>query len=81
MVGIEANGSHNAYPTDLILASEGVVDDAVGAMPIVVTFDKAARGGLTYSRAVEDRVFSFEPASAAPPLMRGAETGSLWDFR
>ena len=81
VVGVEANGSYKAYPTDLILARGGVVDDAVGAMPIVVTFDKAARGGLAYSRVVEDRVLSFEPASAAPPLMRDAETGSLWDFR
>jgi hypothetical protein len=61
-----------------------VLDSSVGEQPVVVGFDRDAAYAVAFSRELEGRVLHFDALTATPggeegrPLMRDAETGSLW---
>lgn len=80
VVGVEIDGVFKGYPLfDLALAG-GVVNDAVGGMPIVVVYDQIARTGLAYLRQHDGQILEFYNASDDGYEIRDRETGSLWDI-
>lgn len=77
--GIANGESAKAYPLSYLRAHKGVVNDAVGSMPVVV----AARGiteAAGFERALKGRVLTFRPTSDPVGVMTDAETGSFWSL-
>ncbi|MBI4328363.1 MAG: DUF3179 domain-containing protein [Chloroflexi bacterium] len=81
VVGVEVRGQFRAYPLEKLEEALGVVNDTLAGEPIVVVYDRRARTGLAYSRAVGGRVlkFSNNTLSQGVELVDG-ETGSRWDL-
>jgi len=76
--GVE-NGEGKAYPLAEVRARGGVVNDAMGAIPIVVV----AGGTLEaagFERRVQDRVLTFGTSPSPASAMVDEETGSLWSI-
>ncbi|EMA52232.1 DUF3179 domain-containing protein [Halococcus salifodinae] len=62
VIGIAHDGMARAYPFDTI-TNEGVINDRVGGLPVVVTTDPGD-ALVAYERRVDGDVLSFEPAGA-----------------
>jgi hypothetical protein len=77
VLGVVTSGGQRAYPLELLRNREGVVNDAIGDVPIVA-FGHLARGSygaMAFDRRVGGRVLTFEPDHAGPVDL---ETGSRW---
>lgn len=77
--GTELNGDACAYPKS-VLASERVVNDEVGGIPIVVLYDPERDMGQIFSRRLDGKLLTFArpPSTTAKALAQDQETGSLW---
>jgi len=76
--GVES-GPGKAYPLREVRARGGVINDAVGPLPVVVV----ARGPLEaagFDRRLDGRVLSFRAAPEQPGAMVDEETGSRWSM-
>jgi hypothetical protein len=72
VIGVEADGEANAYPFHIV-DNEGVINDSVGSLPVVVSI--AADDTLTaYDRRVDGETLVFE--SGGQETLRGG--GSRW---
>ena len=70
-------GPGKAYPLRYLRGLQGVANDTVGGLPVVV----AARGPLdvaAYDRRVKGRELTFRPSTGSQALMNDVETGSDW---
>ncbi|WP_049900361.1 DUF3179 domain-containing protein [Halococcus agarilyticus] len=72
VIGVARDGTASAYPFDTV-TSEGVINDRVGDLPVVVTVD-AGDALVAYERRVDGDELTFEPAGA--DAMRAG--GSRW---
>ena len=73
VVGVTAGGDARAYPFDVVVEA-GVVNDAVGGLPVVVTVTPGD-ALVAYERQVDGTALAFEPAGDAH-LRAG---GSRWE--
>ncbi len=76
--GVE-NDQGKAYPLKEVRARGGVVNDAVGPLPVVIV----ARGTLEaagFERRLDGRVLSFRASPEPPGAMVDEETGSRWSI-
>lgn len=71
VIGIAHDGVARAYPFDAV-ASEGVINDRVGDLPVVVTVD-AGDALVAYERRVDGDEPSFEPAGTDAMRAGGSE--------
>ena len=91
VVGLVVAGEARAYPWP-VLAARGVVHDTLGGEPLVIFHrpgalsaldaartDRSRAVGATavWSRRVDARVLTFEPAAGG---LRDRETGTVWDL-
>jgi thiol-disulfide isomerase/thioredoxin len=77
--GIDDGENTKAYPLAYLRAHKGVVNDALGSMPVVL----AARGiteAAGFERTLKGRVLTFRPSSDPAGVMTDAESGSLWSL-
>jgi thiol-disulfide isomerase/thioredoxin len=74
--GVE-NGKGKAYPLAEVRALGGVVNDAVGPLPVVILAG-ATLEAAGFERRVEDRVLTFRASRSPGSAMVDEETGSLW---
>lgn len=81
VVGVEAWDEFHAFPFDLVAEENGVVNDIVGGLEIVVLSDLINQSGLAWSRVVDGQVLEFERVSSSPFVARDTATGSTWDIR
>ena len=81
VVGVEALDEFHAFPFDLVAEDNGVVNDVVGGLEIVVLSDLSYQSGLAWSRIVDGEVLEFERVSGASFVVRDTATGSIWDIR
>ncbi len=76
--GVES-GPGKSYPLDEVRARGGVVNDAVGALPVVIV----ARGTLEaagFERRLGGRVLTFRALPGPPGALTDEETGSGWSI-
>jgi thiol-disulfide isomerase/thioredoxin len=76
--GVESSPG-KSYPLEEVRARGGVVNDAVGALPVVIV----ARGTLEaagFERRLDGRVLTFRALPAAPGALADEETGSRWSI-
>jgi hypothetical protein len=79
VIGVSYQGVHHAYALEY-LRSQQVVNDQVGALPIVVVCDPTRDIVEVFERAPEQALtFALVP-SAAPFAFQDAESGSLWNI-
>jgi len=76
---IEHNGESKCVP-QRTLRETPVMNDTVGGEPIAVFYDAARDVGDIFSRKLDQRSLTFEPAGEGAAVARDAETGSLWDI-
>lgn len=77
--GIEVGQSTRAYPLEQTRARQGVVNDEVGSVPVVVV----ARGiteAAGFERTLNGQALTFRAASDPRGVMADAESGSLWSL-
>lgn len=70
VIGVEHDGTAKAYPLDAV-ANAGVVNDAVGGLPVVVTVT-ADDSLVAYERTVEGTTLTFETDGRS--YIRGGDT-------
>jgi hypothetical protein len=76
VIGIEIGAAHKAYPV-AELRKQRVVDDEVGAAPIVVVHVAEIDTTTAFSRRLNGRTLTFHPEGAG--RMIDKETSSLWN--
>ena len=77
VIGLRLDGHVKAYSV-ATLANDRVVNDLIGAVPVVVVFDAASQSGAVFRRDPGGRLLSFQPGAAALELV-DEQTGSRWD--
>ncbi len=81
VVGVEINGRAQAYPLDVLIAQNPIVD-RIGDVPLLVSVAGDNRSVRVFDRrldAVELELYA--RADASPPSFVDAATGSEFDFR
>jgi Protein of unknown function (DUF3179) len=76
ILALDAGGRHRAYPLAAVAAADGVVNEVVGDIPVVVLMDRRTRAMTAFRRTADGRTLTFEPAEGG--VARDRETGSLW---
>ena len=86
VAGVEVGTDRAAYPY-ASLATQPVVNDEVGKTPVLVVYEPSDPTCVVFDRRVKGRTLTFEavpPTSAGrhdelTPMLRDAETGSIWE--
>lgn len=80
VLGVVGEHAEKVFPLEYLAGRGGVVNDTLGAEPIVVLHHVASGsyGALAFSRRVDARTLTFEATAAG--LARDEETGSRWTF-
>ncbi len=79
ILGVTIGGNHKAYPFDA-LAVRPVLNDVVGGVPVLVTFDARSSTGSIFDPVVGLRTPTFVGTQGAPEaLMEDIETKTVWD--
>ena len=80
VVGVNIAGHTKAYPLGT-LAKQGVVNDKVGGVGIVVVFDRSSNTSVLYESRASDRELTFEAFGewgGPRSKLRDHETGTIW---
>ena len=80
VVGVNLVGHTKAYPLGT-LAEQGVVNDKVGGVGVVVVFDRTSNTGVLYESRAGDRELTFEAfgkEGGPRSKLRDRETGTIW---
>ena len=80
VVGVNLAGHTKAYPLGT-LAKQGVVNDKVGGVGVVVVFDRTSNTGVLYESRAGDRELTFEAfgkEGGPRSKLRDRETGTIW---
>ena len=75
VIGIEAGGAHKAYPV-AALHKAPLLNDMVGARPVVLIYAANTDTTTAFSRVAEGRTLTFK--ASTPGLIVDDETGSTW---
>lgn len=75
--GLEIGGNHKAYPLAL-LRNGGVVNDQMGATPVLLVHAEAGDTTSAFTRQLGGRTLTFRRAKSGGANMVDAETGSTW---
>ena len=81
VVGVNLAGNSKAYPIGS-LAKQGVVNDEVGNVGVVVVFDRDSNTGVMYESRVGDHRLTFETFGEEKGLrsmLRDRQTGTVWE--
>lgn len=79
VLGVEIDGMACAWPLEMIVPHH-IVNDRLGATPVLVAYCGACRSGSVYAASVDGQVLTFDARSPWRwnMIMRDRETGSLW---
>src|SRR3981081_535375 len=77
IIGIEVHDAHKAYPVSA-LRKQSVVNDKVGATPVLVVYAATSDTTTAFFRVVGGRTLTFHEAGSGTIL--DDETGSKWNF-
>lgn len=78
VIGVAQGDEAVAYPW-LTLNDEPVVNDAVGATPVLVVFNADSATGVVFDRRLAGQTLTFILADPAALTLTDAETGSTWE--
>lgn len=78
VIGIEATGRHKAYRL-ADLKEAVVVNDQVGAQPVLLVHGRKNDTVTAFSRKVGSRVLTFKPAGPSGAALVDEQTGSRWN--
>ncbi len=76
MIGLEVGSAHKAYPIETV-QEERVINDQVGAVPVLVVYAPSTDTLTAFSRQVAGNTLTFK--SAAGENLTDTETGSVWN--
>jgi hypothetical protein len=79
VLGVEAGGSHRAYPLARLHHRGPVLNDTVGGCDIVIFTKPGSWLSIAFGRRVEGRTLLFRP-SADESSFEDVETGTRWDI-
>jgi hypothetical protein len=76
--GIKTPAAAKAYPFDALAHLEdGLLNDRVGDVPVVVVFEKGTRSAVGHGRTLDGKLLEFERTPEG--LLRDKKTGSVFD--
>jgi len=76
--GVKTQAAARAYPFDVLASiDQGVVNDIVGDVPVVIVFDWKTRSTVGHGRRLEETVLRFERTDDG--LLRDTTTGSVFN--
>ncbi len=78
VVGVEANGVHEAFPLSTLTAAGGVLNVEVGGVPVVVIYDTKTDTGIAYKRTVGGEDLTFGAAHTELLILVDEQTSSSW---
>jgi len=76
IVGLEAGDAQRAYPLEIIHAGL-VINDKVGASPVLIIYDSSTDTVTAFSRLVKGRTLEFKPGGKGE--VTDPATGSAWN--
>ena len=77
VLGLEVGGGHKAYPLAL-LRKDAVVNDKIGAIPVLLLHSSASDTTTAFSRLLNGRTLTFHALKAGALELVDNETGSKW---
>ncbi|MGE3446716.1 MAG: DUF3179 domain-containing protein [Microbacteriaceae bacterium] len=80
VLALEINGDRRAYPVQILMWHE-IVNDAVGGIPVAVTYCPLCNSALAYDRRVDGRVLEFGTSGLlwnSALVMYDRQTETLW---
>ena len=79
-LGLDLPGAFRLYPFDALRAADGLIEETVDGVPLVIALDAQGRTAFAYDRRVDGATLDFElDAGRATPLLR--ERGGPRSFR
>ncbi|MFQ5703632.1 MAG: DUF3179 domain-containing protein [Gemmatimonadales bacterium] len=80
-IGVLNGSSAKIYPFGVLrnAGAATVVNDVVGATPVLITYVSSGNIALAFDRRVGGQTLTFDLVSAAPLQFTDQETGSTWD--
>jgi hypothetical protein len=82
VIGVQLNGEARAYPLSMLeRGGQSVVNDELGGVPIVVTWNETCLNARVFKRAVVDQTLDFYPAHslwAGSLVMLDPATRTCW---
>jgi hypothetical protein len=80
VLGVMVEDAFTAYPVSELEQTNGVINETVAGIPIVVFYDASNNAGIAFSRLVEGEETQFELVPGESFLARDSVSGTLWNF-
>jgi hypothetical protein len=80
VLGVMTEESYAAYPLFELSETDGVVNDTIDQLPIVVFYDAESNSATAFSRMIDGREAEFELVGSDPFLARDSLTNTTWSI-
>ena len=80
VLGVMVADSYVAYQLSALKETDGVVNDRIGEVPIVVFYDAKTNSAIAFSRLVDGQEAQFEVVSDDPFRARDSVSDTTWDI-
>ena len=80
VLGVMVEDAFVAYPVTELGQSNGVINETVAGVPIVVFYDGDNNAAIAFSRVVDGEEAQFEIVPGDTFLVRDSVTGTRWNF-
>ena len=80
VLGVMTEESYAAYPLFELRETDGVVNDAIDQLPIVIFYDAESNSATAFSRVIDGREAQFELVGSDPLLARDNLTNTTWNI-
>ena len=80
VLGVMTEESYAAYPLFELRETDGVVNDTIDQLPIVIFYDAESNSATAFSRVIDGREAQFELVGSDPFLARDNLTNTTWNI-
>ena len=80
VLGVITDESYAAYPLFELRESDGVINDTMDGMPIVILYDAESNSATAFSRVIDGQEAQFEFVSGGPFRARDDVTNTTWNI-
>lgn len=80
VLGVMTDESFAAYPLFELSGTDGVVNDTIDQLPIVIFYDAGSNSATAFSRVIDGREAQFEAVGSDPFLARDNLTNTTWNI-
>ena len=80
VLGVISEESYAAYPLFELSGTDGIVNDTIDQLPIVIFYDAESNSATAFSRVIDGREAQFELVGSDPFRARDNVTNTTWNI-